>query len=242
MMNVALDLRVQRALGFIVLITIAWVVALGVEVKGFDTSKRQILAAYEHPVAALELASTPERLRDVLDQGDRDHNVAVMNLNTGMDFLFIGLYCSTLWLLADAYITRSMWPLLAKIAIVITGMFDIMENLQLFREFRAVASLAPETVNITRAVSLTKWTALACALWFLAAHYWSIRHRTGGSSGLLTVFALSTAVAAAATTVGLFDNSLISLMSWPFGLTLLLVAFMFFPFRRRLAAAQASGA
>lgn len=225
-MNSIADTGVQRALGIIVLINIAWVIAISVEVKRFEV-KNRILGKFEGPVVALELADTPQRVQDVLDQGDRAQNTKVMMWNTWMDFLFIVLYCLTLWLLADAYITQSILPRLAKIAIVVTGAFDIMENIQLCREFRMVADLAQETVSATRGVSLTKWTAFAIALALLAVYYWLI----SGSSVLLKLISVSAGAAAALTAVGLFQNSIINLMSLPLGLAILFTIIKFFPFR-----------
>ena len=225
-MNSIADTGVQRVLGTIVLINIALVIALSVEVKQFEI-KNRILGKFESPVAALELADSPQRVQAILDQGDRAHNTKVMMWNTWMDFLFIVLYCLTLWLLADAYITQSILPRLAKIAIVVTGAFDIMENLQLCREFRMVNDLAQETVSLTRGVSLTKWTAFAIALGLLAVYYWLI----SGSSVLLKLISVSAGAAAALTAVGLFQNSILNLMSLPLGLAILLTAIKFFPFR-----------
>src|SRR5215469_11489958 len=109
MNSIAADAGVQRALGIIVLINIAWVIAMGIEVKQFEI-KNAILGKFESPVAALELADSPQRVQDILDQGDRGKNIKVMTWNTWMDFLFIILYCLTLWLLADAYVTLSLLP------------------------------------------------------------------------------------------------------------------------------------
>jgi len=226
MNSIAADAGVQRALGIIVLINIAWVIAMGIEVKQFEI-KNLILGKFESPVAALELAGSPQRVQDILDQGDRGKNIKVMTWNTWMDFLFIILYCLTLWLLADAYVTLSVLPLLAKIAIVVTGAFDIMENLQLCREFRMVAALDPGMVSLTRSVSLTKWTAFAIVLGLLAMHYWLI----SGSSVLLKLIATSAGAAAGLTAVGLFHNPIINLMSWPLGLAILFTAIKFFPLR-----------
>lgn len=226
MNSIAADTGVQRALGIIVLINIAWVIAMSVEVKRFEINNR-ILGKLESPVATLELADTPQRVQAILDQGDRDKNVKVMIWNTWMDFLFIVLYCLTLWLLADAYIIQSVLPLLAKVAIVVTGAFDILENLQLCREFRMVADLTSGIVSVTRGVSLTKWTAFAIVLGLLAIYYWLI----SGSSVLLKLIAISAGAAAGLTTVGLFHNSIMNLMSWPLCLAILFIAIKFFPLR-----------
>jgi hypothetical protein len=226
MNSIVADTAVQRALGIVVLINIAWVIAMSLEVKRFEI-KNQILGKFESPVVALELADSPERVRAILDQGNRANNIQVMMWNTWMDFLFIVLYCLTLWLLADAYISGSVLPLLAKIAIVVTGTFDIIEDIQLCREFRMVADLGQSTVSMTRGVSLTKWTAFAIALGLLAVYYWLI----SGSSVLLKLISLSAGAAAALTAVGLFNNSIINFMSLPLGLAILFTLIKFFPFR-----------
>jgi len=225
MNSVTANTDVQRGLGITVLLTIMWIVAMGVELKQFGKSRNA--CELKSPVAALELADSPGTFRAVLDQGNQANNVKVMMWNTGMDFVFIALYCLTFWLLANAYITESILPRLIKIAIVVTGAFDILEDIQLWRELGMVSDLTPETVSLTRGISLTKWAAFALALALLAVYYWLL----SGSSTLLKSISVSAGAAAALTAIGLFNNSMINLMSLPMGLVFLFTAIKFFPFQ-----------
>ena len=200
------NITIQHRLGIVALNTMVWAVAMGMEAGLFDMSVKRILNRFESPVAALELAASPERVLAILNQGDCKRNVDVIFVNTYTDFLFIGLYCSVFWLFSDAYSIQSSLRLSIKAAIVVAGSFDVAENILMLREFHRLTRLTQALVGATRAVSLTKWAAFAGACWLLGIFVWSIARTQVAHASILKVIAGCVLLAGALATCGLFAN------------------------------------
>jgi hypothetical protein len=207
MTTITANVRVQRWLGFVVMATIVWVAGMSNEVSRFDKKNNPHLGRWDSPVVALELAGSPDSVRDILGAESRDHNVRVMQYNTYMDCVFIVLYALVFWLFADAYRSGSSLAPLIKTAIVVAAVFDYAENFGLLQGLRDVANLASSTVSFTHAVSLIKWSAFAAALWLLGWLLWTITSHAVPHSGMLRVIMAFTFLAAAITTAGVLANS-----------------------------------
>jgi hypothetical protein len=223
--GVGMNTSIQHWLGLVSILTIAWAVAMAVVAARFEI-KARLLSRFESPVAAVELADSPERLRPIFDQGDREHNVRILRYNTYMDCLFILLYCLVFWLFASAYSTSSRIPALVKSAILVAGLFDYAENFQMFREFRDLAQLSRRTVTATRIVSLLKWGFFAAALWFVGVFLWTISTHTLRSAPLSAI-AILLLLAAGITSVGLFLNRFLGLMALPLFVALAITSVRF---------------
>ena len=83
---------------------VLWGAILQIQASGFDFAcKVQPGSCKEHSahaVLSLELALSGARFQNIIDQGDRAHNVSVMRINTYLDVVFIGLYWTVFFFLA----------------------------------------------------------------------------------------------------------------------------------------------
>ena len=212
----------RRRLRIAVWTTIAWSLLMAAEASFFDTSHGRILKCWQSPVAALELARDPDRVHQIIKQGDVTKNLAVMNWNTYMDCIFIVLYSAVFWFFAGEFGFGSLLSRFVRMSIIVAAVFDYLEDFGLFRTFATFGRLAQSTVTFTRTVSMIKWSAFAVALWLLGALLLvAVAARNAGET-LIGWTGRLILLAALIVSAGLFNNNLISLMGGPLLLALVL--------------------
>lgn len=200
----------ERILWIVVLATIAWAIAMSIEAAKFDKSRNTgLIAAYDSPVAMIELAPSQQTFVSVLDQGERLRNVRVMQANTYMDFAFIILYCTTLVLLGTACRVERGVKITLVVTVLVTGVFDYWENFRLLRLLELAKDGELISAPLSRPVSLAKWAFLATDLLIVGYALSQGIARTKGS--LVTAMSILVLLAASLTFVGLVRNNVIGL-------------------------------
>jgi hypothetical protein len=157
--------------------------------------------ALDTPGVDLQLTTLHENFQKILvpDSAAKE-NVKIMRTNTYLDFGFIALYWSLLFLLAGAYPGRI--GEFARGAISVAALFDVLENNRLLDAFGSVDATGIVRTALPRPFSLTKWTAFAVALFLLGG---VIMKYT--KNGVALVVAWSLIASGACAIVGLFLGS-----------------------------------
>ncbi len=107
---------------------IVWAVVMQVQISSFEFACNSVPGGCKQiakvPLAA-ELARSSSAFQCVIDQGNRSHNIHVMKVNTWMDFLFIALYWSVLYLFARYYNNRP-WSNAVIVPISLGAICDVL--------------------------------------------------------------------------------------------------------------------
>jgi hypothetical protein len=152
--------------------TSIWALAMTIQskrVRPRQSFKRQCLQLTGDAVLDVQFAFNTECFREAVERGMPEsllENIRVLRLNTYMDFFFIPLYTATFALLAwldPNFLTK--WALLL---ILITALFDVLENYQILKSLAALLNNADQLSALPRRFSRPKWAAFACALLLLA--------------------------------------------------------------------------
>lgn len=196
----------ERTLWIVVIATIVWAVSMAIEASRFDKSRdKGLIGRFDSPVAMLELARSQDDFAAVIDQGERQKNVKVMQINTYMDFIFIILYCATLILLGAVSRLESVARTILMISVLATGLCDYWENFRLLRLLRIVKRNILTQTLLPRPVSLLKWGLFAFDLIVVGVAVLRVTPRTD----LLVTMSMCLFLGAACTTIGLFRKSVI---------------------------------
>jgi hypothetical protein len=148
----------ERILWVLVIATIVWALGMAVEAAAFNKSRSSgWIERFDSPIAMLELAKSQHCFAAILDQGQRQKNIRVMQINTYMDFVFILLYCVTLILLAAVCARQPPLKITVVVTVIATGILDYWENFRLLSLFKIMESAIAVQAPLSRPVSLAKW-------------------------------------------------------------------------------------
>ncbi len=182
---------------------------MGIQVSFFEKPHpRSLLARLDSPIVGLELARSREEFFGIINQGPCAKNIRIMQINTYMDFVFILLYCITLFLLVVVNTDTPVLTAAAMVAVIGTAIFDCCEDFRLLRLLRKMDSADDLKVALARPVSLVKWTFFAIDL-VLVGFALLQAHNRDGAQGLLIMAAL-TFLAATVTASGYFEIALLA--------------------------------
>lgn len=216
----------ERTLWAVVIATIVWAVGMAIEASRFDKSRGSgLIGRFNSPIAMLELTRSQADFAALIDEGDRQKNVKVVQNNTYMDFMFIILYCATLILLGAVGRLESIVRAILVSSVLATGFFDYWENFRLLNLLSIVKRNVLTTTPLSRPVSLVKWGLFAFDLTVVGFAILRATPRTGP----IILMSICIFLAAACTTVGLVRNSVIGwsvLLLFP---TLLIAAWIWRP-------------
>lgn len=187
---------------FVLLIaTMVWSGAMLVESAGIASPDfRPAPTCYlsGKPIVDIELAPTPNCFQSIATQGaDEGHkdNFRLVAANTYMDFVFIVLYWTVLFLFARM---EGGWAgKLAGVLISLSALADVFENVRILKGVRALTSSAPLEFQVPRGISLVKWVLLSLVLLLLALAVWLRKGR------LYALFSAALLTAGVLTLVGL---------------------------------------
>ncbi len=118
-------------------------------------------------IVSLELASSPEKARSVLDPWTAHDQVPIARKNIWLDFLFIPFYMLLFYTLCGSISVR-MTGLGAKLGVLlafgalIAGLFDVFENILMLVSLSG--SLTDLSTGLTSFFASAKFTLLALCL------------------------------------------------------------------------------
>ncbi len=212
----------ERRLFFLLILTLVWSAAMGVEANGIAPAEPEEVPAGCYfsgkPILDVELAKTPECFTVVITQGPADklaHNLGLFRLNTYMDFLSILLYWGVFVLFAR--VEQSRWTKWVIGLISVAALFDVLENLRILKGVAQLASSEQLEGLLPRPFSLVKWTLLGLTLGVTGILAWSRK----GRFPRLLAFAL--VVSGVLTIVGLSIPKVMVYAAYGFGVSFLLI-------------------
>ena len=228
--------RIQRWAGLLILLTMLWTVAMGIQASQFDSRLCDISTKCGPPVACLELAKSADLVRDLINAGGPTLNSVTLRYNTYMDCIFILLYCGSFILLAQAFSGTRLFPGIATFLVIVAGVFDYAENYRMLHELSSdLEGLSDSYVKLTATVSLVKWLALALVLCLLAVIFYKVSHRGADHSRILKIIGFLFVLSALGIVAGVFRTTLIRWWTLPFSFAFLLSLFLFRPLAHKPA-------
>ena len=195
--------QTRRLLWFILIATLVWGSVISWEGSEYRKQscptqpwRSRIACLSTSPIAELELATTPETFRALINRGDPLSagiwNLEITRVNTYMDFLFIALYWSVFVLFAS--LERSWLTVPVILAISVAALFDVVENTRLLGTLQAINSRIPFSL-LPGHVSRMKWIAFAASLLLLGLAFAKAKIRCSWLlSALVFASAVSTAI------------------------------------------------
>ncbi|HTF23442.1 MAG TPA: hypothetical protein VK937_05925 [Candidatus Limnocylindria bacterium] len=172
----------ERRLFFLLILTMVWSAAIGVEANGIAPVEPEQIPASCYfsgkPILDVELAKTPECFIVVATQGPADklaHNIGFFRVNTYMDLLFILLYWGVFVLFAR--VEEGRWTKWVMGLISVAALFDVLENLRILKGLAQLANSEHLEGLLPRPFSLVKWTLLGLALGLTGILVWSRKGR-----------------------------------------------------------------
>jgi hypothetical protein len=220
----------DRRLFFLLIATMVWSAAMGVEANGIAPTEPEKIPASCYfsgkPILDVELAPTPECFTVVTTQGRADklaHNIALFRVNTYMDFLFILLYWSVFVLFAR--VEDSSWRKWTVIGLIsASAALDVGENLEIFKGLARVASSSPIEGLLPRDFSFFKWALLGGTLGLLGVLVWLWKGR------LYRLTSIALFVSGVLTLVGLGIPDVMVNAVYGFALSFLLILARVWPY------------
>jgi hypothetical protein len=219
----------ERRLFFLLILTLFWGVAIGVEANGITPAEPEEVPAGCYfsgkPILDVELAPTTQCFTFVATQGPTDklvHNLGLFRLNTYMDFLFILLYWSVFVLFALVEQGRGTKWLIGLISGA--AVFDVLENQRILNGVALLARSEQLNGLLPQHFSQVKWTLLGLALGLAGVLVWSRK----GRFARLLAFAL--VVSGVLTLVGLGIPKVMVYATYGFALSFLLILARVWPY------------
>ena len=225
----------ERPLFFVLLVTVVWSVAMGIEANGIAPADKVPAGCYfsGKPILDAELVESADCFVAVATEGAADeaadeaakkvaHNLKLFRVNTWMDFLFIAEYCLVFVLFVFAVDDRwTKWVVIALI--MVAALLDVAENTRIFAGLDAVARHA-SVEGLPRRVSFYKWVLLGVTLGLVGVVVWLRK----GRFYRLTAFALL--VSGVLTLVGLARPHVMVFAAYGFALSFVLILARVWPY------------
>ena len=220
----------EHRLFFVLIVTLGWSAAMGVEASGITTPEPEQMPAHCYfsgkPILDMELAQRPECFLTVTMQeataGNVAHNIQLFRVNTWMDFVFILLYWSAFVLFArleESGLTKWVIGFISG-----SALFDVLENTRILKGLAVVGGAAPMEGLLPRPFSVAKWALLGIALALAGVLVWMRRGR------LRPLLAAALLVSGVLTLVGLAIPCVMIYASYGFALSFLLILARVFPY------------
>ena len=219
----------ERRLFFVLILTMLWTAAMGVEANGIAPAEPDEVPASCYfsgkPILDVELAQSPKCVTFVATQGPADklaHNIGLFRLNTYMDFPFILLYWSVFVLFAR--VEQSRWTKWVIGLISGTALFDVLENFRILKGVAQLASSEQLSGPLPRPFSVVKWTLLGLTLALAGILVWSHKGR------FPRLLACVLIVSGVLTFVGLWIPSVMVYAMYGFALSFVLILVRVWPY------------
>jgi len=219
----------DRRLFFLLILTMVWSVAMGVEANSIAAADHVPAGCYfsGKPILDVELAERPECFVAVTTEGTAPdkvaHNLRLVRLNTRMDFLFIVLYWLVFILFVPALGGRwTKWTVIGLISA--SAALDVGENLEIFKGLARVASSSAIDGLLPRDFSFFKWALLGATLGLLGVLVWLRKGR------LYRLTATALFVSGVLTLLGLGIPHVMAYAAYGFALSFLLILARMFPY------------
>jgi hypothetical protein len=228
----------ERSLFFLLLFTILWSAAMGIEANGLAPAEKLPAGCYfsAKPILDIELAQRSDCFVAVATDGASDSvpekaaarsvlNLKLFRLNTWMDFLFILLYWRSLVLFArikQGQLTKWVITLAS-----LSALFDVLENVQILKGLRAVANSSVMGL-LPRPFSVAKWALLGVVLVLVGILVWL--HKSNSNKYFNRLLAGAFLVSGVLTIVGITKPHVMIAAAFGFGISFLLILVVSFPY------------
>jgi hypothetical protein len=166
----------QRLLFFLLVATMVWSVAMGIEANRIvlpDEQATKNCRSSGNSILDVELAASPTCFTAVVKQVRPDRiagNIELIRTNTYMDFVLIALYWSVFVLFGR--LEASQWTNWVSGFISVAALFDVLEDSRILRGLAVLSDSSQFEGLLPRPFSLVKWASLGIGLGLAGILVW----------------------------------------------------------------------